>query len=87
MNDEFDENEFGDKFIRDARISREQEIRLKYIDLHLEKVKQMKSVQKMSESSSGLDQDEECVSKFESVLIKRLKFEISKIELKFMYLK
>lgn len=39
LNDEFDENEFGDKFIREARITREQENRLKYIDSQLEKFK------------------------------------------------
>ncbi|CAF0747365.1 unnamed protein product [Brachionus calyciflorus] len=39
LNDEFDENEFGDKFIREARISREQEVRLKYLDSQLEKIK------------------------------------------------
>ncbi|RNA22814.1 fibrous sheath-interacting 1, partial [Brachionus plicatilis] len=39
LNDDFDENEFGDKFIREARISREQEVRLKYLDAQLEKIK------------------------------------------------
>jgi hypothetical protein len=36
LNDDFDENEFGDKFIREARISREQQSRLKSIDVQLE---------------------------------------------------
>jgi len=36
LNDEFDENELGDKFIREARISREQEARLKMIESQLE---------------------------------------------------
>ena len=36
LNDEFDENSFGDKFIREARVSREQEARLKYIDSQLD---------------------------------------------------
>ena len=39
LNDEFDENEFGDKFIREARIPREQELKLKYIDSQLERLK------------------------------------------------
>ena len=39
LNDEFDENEFGDKFIREARISREKELRLKFIDQQLEKIR------------------------------------------------
>jgi hypothetical protein len=39
LNDDFDENEFGDKFIREARLTREQEIRLKHIDMQLEKLK------------------------------------------------
>ncbi len=36
MNDNFDENEFGDKFIREARVSREQQNRLKHIDTQLD---------------------------------------------------
>ena len=39
LNDEFDENEFGDKFIREARITREKELRLKFIDQQLEKIR------------------------------------------------
>jgi hypothetical protein len=39
LNDDFDENEFGDRFIREARISREQEARLKFIDSQLEIMK------------------------------------------------
>lgn len=36
LNDDFDENDFGDKFIREARVSREQQNRLKYIDTQLD---------------------------------------------------
>ena len=40
--DEFDENEFGDKFIREARLTREQETRLKAIESQLEKLKSIR---------------------------------------------
>ncbi len=39
LNDDFDENEFGDRFIREARVSREQEIKLKQIEQQLERIK------------------------------------------------
>lgn len=39
LNDEFDENDFGDQFIREARLTREQETRLKLIDSQLEKLR------------------------------------------------
>lgn len=39
LNDDFDENELGDKFIREARVNREQEIRLKQIDTQLKMLK------------------------------------------------
>ena len=42
LNDEFDENEFGDKFIREARLTREQETRLKAIESQLEKLKSIR---------------------------------------------
>lgn len=43
LNDEFDENDFGDKFIREARVSREQEIKLKQIETQLERLKNNES--------------------------------------------
>ena len=52
LNDEFDENEFGDKFIREARISREQEAKLKYLDSQLEKIK---AINYGPDSASALD--------------------------------
>jgi hypothetical protein len=55
LNDDFDENEFGDKFIREARISREHEIRLRYIDSHLEK---LNSQTRFKVSASQLDLDD-----------------------------
>ncbi len=39
LNDDFDENEFGDRFIREARVSREQEIKLRQIEQQLERIK------------------------------------------------
>jgi hypothetical protein len=39
LNDEFDENTFGDKFIRETRISREEQQRLKLIDQQLEELR------------------------------------------------
>ncbi len=36
LNDDFDENTFSDKFLREARTTREQQLRLKYIDSKLE---------------------------------------------------
>lgn len=43
LDDEFDENDFGDKFIREARLSREQELKLKLIDSQLERLKMTSS--------------------------------------------
>jgi hypothetical protein len=57
LNDEFDENEFGDKFIREARVSREQEVRLKMIESQLERIKQVSSNSIHSETNSELDSD------------------------------
>jgi hypothetical protein len=36
LNDDFDENAFSDKFLREARTTREQQLRLKFIDSKLE---------------------------------------------------
>lgn len=38
LNDEFDEDEFGDRFIREARMHREEEQRLRYIDSRLKEI-------------------------------------------------
>jgi hypothetical protein len=57
LNDEFDENEFGDRFIREARITREQEARLKMIESQLERIKQVSSNSIHSETNSELDSD------------------------------
>ena len=43
LNDDFDENQFGDKFIREAKITREQEIKLNMIETELEKLKSIKN--------------------------------------------
>jgi hypothetical protein len=45
LNDDFDENQFGDKFIREARITREQELKLNFIEAELEKMRAMKNNQ------------------------------------------
>lgn len=62
LNDDFDENEFGDKFIREARITREQEIRLKYIDSNLQKMSSLSHARfgtsKASDSNYDFDQNE-----------------------------
>lgn len=50
MNDDLDENAFGDAFIREARISREQHTRLKYIDSQLET---MRSASRATVDSNG----------------------------------
>jgi hypothetical protein len=42
LNDDFDENQFGDKFIREVRITREQELKLTFIESELEKLKALK---------------------------------------------
>jgi len=57
LNDEFDENEFGDRFIREARISREQEARLKMIESQLERIKQVSTNSIHSETNSEMDSD------------------------------
>lgn len=38
LNDDFDEDEFGDRFIREARMHREEEQRLRYIDSRLKEL-------------------------------------------------
>jgi hypothetical protein len=53
LNDDFDENQFGDKFIREARITREQELKLNFIEAELEKMRALKSYQQ-SETDSLL---------------------------------
>ena len=49
LSDEFDENQFGDKFIREARITREHELKLNQIDAQLERIKALRN--QSSESS------------------------------------
>jgi hypothetical protein len=49
LNDNFDENEFGDKFIREARVSREQQNRLKHIDTQLDT---MRSASQVADNNS-----------------------------------
>ena len=54
LNDNFDENEFGDKFIREARVSREQQNRLKYIDTQLDT---MRSASEAGDDNSTVSVD------------------------------
>ncbi len=49
LNDDFDENQFGDKFIKEARLTREQEMKLHFIDSELEKLKFIKNAQTQSQ--------------------------------------
>ena len=44
MNDDFDENQFGDKFIREARLTREQEMKMNFIENELKKLKSASNV-------------------------------------------
>lgn len=54
LNDEFDENEFGDKFIREARLTREQENRLKFVDAQLEKLKAINYAEHLQSNQSDM---------------------------------
>ena len=51
LNDDFDENEFGDKFIREAKISREQQTRLKIIDSQLDTMRSTSEATNFDNSS------------------------------------
>lgn len=50
LNDEFDEDEFGDRFIREARVHREVEMRLKFIDLRLKEIQDQAVIGKTASS-------------------------------------
>lgn len=57
LDDNFDENDFGDKFIREARLSREHEQKLKAIEMQLKSLKNAANTaaQGMSQDGSQID--------------------------------
>ena len=65
LNDDFNEDEFGDRFIREARMQREEEIRLKLIDQKLQEIAEQKT--RSAAPIKDLDESVESMSNEENV--------------------
>lgn len=67
LNDEFNEDEFGDRFIREARIQREEELRLKYIDSKLKDISENQRMMILNKPRTDADSNIESIMNEENV--------------------